>query len=75
MKILYLIGKIMGVFLMITAFLTWITYDYPEYNVFRFGGGSILDLGLSGSVGLMINWLLVVLQAAIGWFLFNINSD
>ena len=33
-KVLGLIGKLFGVIFYITAFLTWISYDYPDFSPF-----------------------------------------
>jgi len=68
---MYVLTKIVGIALMISAFFTWITYDYPDINFLRLG---ILDIGLGGTIGMMINWVLVCIQGAVGWYLYRLKS-
>ncbi len=70
---MYTLARLVGVTLMVTACLTWLTYEYPDMNVFRLGGGGILNVGLGAGIGMMVNWFLVCVQAAAGWFLFTLK--
>ena len=61
------IAKILGVLLMLTAFWVWISYDYPNVSPFAFGAP--LAPGMFGQV---LNWIIVCILGAGGWFLFTL---
>ena len=67
MRIIY---KIISIPFFLLAFLKWVTYQYPDYNIFKFGGG-ILDLGIYGSIGLMINWGIIVILISVGVWIWS----
>jgi len=64
--IIGVIAQVVGVLFMVAAFLQWATYDYPDFN--PFAGVSIFTPGVLGQV---LNWLIVVVLATIGWTLFS----
>jgi len=68
MRIIY---KIISIPFFLLAFLKWVTYQYPDYNIFKFGGGGILDLGIYGSIGLMINWGIIVILISVGVWIWS----
>ncbi len=59
---------VVGVLIMVLAFLVWITSDYPDFNLFRLFG--FLESGLSAMIQTQLNWLRVVAIAAPGLMLF-----
>lgn len=71
MKVLY---KIVSIPFFLLAILKWITYSYPDYNIFSIGGDGILDLGIYGTIGLVINWIIVVLLAFVGVWFWNLGK-
>jgi len=68
MRIIY---KIISIPFFLLAFLKWITYQYPDYNIFVLGGGGILDIGIYGAIGLMINWGIIVILISVGVWIWN----
>lgn len=70
-KIIGLIGKILSIVFIASAFLTWISYDYPSFATFTPKG---LFPSLFEQVGLVINWGLVVIQGVIGVYLWKIEE-
>lgn len=71
MKILY---KIISIPFFILAILKYITYSYPDYNIFILGGGGIFDIGIVGAIGLVINWIIVVIFIGIGVSLWELGN-
>ena len=71
-KILGLIGKIFGVVLFISAFLTWISYYYPDFVTFS-PRSVFLNFGVE-SIGMAINWGLVVVQIVVGMYLWKLEK-
>lgn len=70
-KTIGLIGKILSVVFIVSAFLTWISYDYPNFAPFTPKG---LFPSLFEQVGLVINWGLVVIQGVIGVYLWKVEE-
>jgi hypothetical protein len=70
-KLFGLIGKLIGLIFMVSAFLTWISYDYPDFVAFSPRGmfPSFFD-----QIGLAINWGLVVIQGTIGVYLWKLQD-
>lgn len=59
-------ARIMGFLLMTLAFLQWITFEYPDVN--PLWPGAILAPGMLSQI---LNWLVVCVTGASGWFLFQ----
>ncbi|MDB2605936.1 hypothetical protein N9Y41_04485 [Planktomarina temperata] len=66
--------KALSIPFFIGAFFMWITADYPDCNAFSFGGCSIFEVGILGGLKSFSNWLIVVLVAMPGVFLWT-GSD
>ena len=62
------IARILGVALMILAFLQWVTFEYPNVN--PLWPGAILAPGMLAQV---VNWLIVCVIGAAGWGLFSMG--
>lgn len=61
MSILRLLSKSIGVVFIIGALLIWAAYNYPDVN--PFWPGAVL---YPGTVGMVINWIIVCIVAGIG---------
>jgi len=70
-KVLGRIGKIFGVIFFITAFLTWISYEYPDFSPFF---SNIFFPSFFEQIGVVVNWGLVVMQAVIGAYLWKLEE-
>jgi len=68
-KLLTLFRKAVGILFMLSAFYTWISYDYSSGNPLMFG--YTFKLGFMGVIGQVTNWLFVCIQGAIGYGLFS----
>lgn len=70
MRILFSLASMaIGMLLMISAFLQWITFEYPDASPFKFG-----FVFAEGLISQVINWVLVAIIGAIGWYLFSIGK-
>ena len=68
-KLLILFRKAVGILFMLSAFYTWISYDYSSGNPLMFG--YTFKLGFMGVIGQVTNWLFVCIQGVIGYGLFS----
>jgi len=68
-KLLTLVRKAVGILFMLSAFYTWISYDYSSGNALMFG--YVFKLGFMGVIGQVTNWLFVCIQGGIGYLLFS----
>ena len=66
-----LVGKLLAIVFFVLAFLTWISYDYPDFAPFTPKG---LFPSLFDQIGLVVNWGLVVIQVVIGNCLWKIEE-
>ncbi len=64
----HVIAKLLGVLLMIAAFLKWLTYDYPNVSPW------VLPILVPGVLGQVINWVVVVVLATAGLTLWNLGD-
>lgn len=70
MKIILIgLSKLVGVVLMVLAFLQWVTFDYPDLN--PFWPGAIFNPGMLFQ---FFNWLIVCILGASGWALFSVGK-
>jgi hypothetical protein len=61
-------AKIFGVFLMAVAVWVWVSYEYPNVSTFTLGAPFA-----PGMFGQVINWVIVCILGASGWFLFTLG--
>ena len=69
MIVIRLISRIIGIAIMVLAFLQWITFDYPDVN--PFWPGAIFAPGMLSQI---LNWLLVSVIGAVGLMLFSFGK-
>lgn len=53
---------------MLSAFLQWLAFDYPDVDIRRLGGATIFNPGV---FSMAVNWLIVCVLGAIGWGFFT----
>lgn len=63
------ISRIVGVIIMVLAFLQWITFDYTDVHPF-----SLFPIFTSGMLSQMLNVLLVCVIGAIGYWFFSFGK-
>ena len=63
--------KLIGILLFISAFNTWISYEYyPDYAAFSPRG----VFPLFSEIGVVFNWVLVCIQATLGIYCWKIDD-
>ncbi len=65
-----IIFRIISIPFFLLAFLKWITYN-PDCNPFLIGGCGLLDIGISGTIAMVINWVIIVVLLVIGVWLWD----
>ena len=68
-NIFKVLSKIIGIIFIATAFLQWITFDYPDINPFWFGA-----IFAPGMISQIFNWLFVCILATVGWGFFTLGK-
>jgi hypothetical protein len=67
--LLTLVCRLVGVVLMLAAFWTWISIDYPNVNPFRIGA-----VFAPGVFSQFPKWILVCILVTAGWGLFTLGK-
>ena len=70
MRVLRIILKVIGVLFMVSAFWTWISFDYPDFFT-QMAPFALFDRGMWSQ---MVNWLWVCVQGAIGYGFFKYSE-
>ena len=70
-KLLGLTGKLVGIILIASALMTWLSYDYPNYSAYS---PRALFPNIFEQIGLFVNWILVVVQATIGVYAWKVED-